>query len=117
MMLEAEAGKLRMPGYGYDSGDALLIDWELADAYLHLGQTALAIRQLRGALRLRDGWNYFVVAYPALNFRLGQLYARTGDRTRAAEHFGRFLEVFTQPDPEYRPWVDEARALVAQPGS
>jgi hypothetical protein len=50
-------------------------------------------------------------------FKLGQLYAQTGDTAQAIQHYSRFLEVFTDPDPEYEWMVEEARSKVERLGS
>ena len=61
-----------------------------------------------------DGW------YRArILFRLGEIYEQRGDRARAADHYGQFLELWRTADPELQPRVREARrrltALTAEP--
>ena len=46
---------------------------------------------------------------PAL-FRLGELYEHAGDTKRAAEYYGRFVELWKNADPDLQPCVTEARA-------
>jgi tetratricopeptide (TPR) repeat protein len=48
---------------------------------------------------------------PAL-FRLGELYEHAGDTKRAAEYYGRFVELWKDADPELQPRVTEARSRI-----
>ncbi|HEU6451338.1 MAG TPA: protein kinase [Gemmatimonadaceae bacterium] len=48
---------------------------------------------------------------PAL-FRLGELYEHAGDTKRAAEYYGRFVELWKNADPELQPRVTEARGRI-----
>jgi serine/threonine-protein kinase len=54
-------------------------------------------------------------------FRLGEIYEGEGDRARAAERYGQFVELWKGADPELQPRVTEARhrlaALAAEPGA
>ncbi len=43
----------------------------------------------------------------------GQIYERPGDRRRAAEHYGLFLDLWERCDPALPPLVDETRARLA----
>ena len=103
------ASRLHQQGYGW-LNDTYLIWWVLADVDAHLGQPDSAIAQLEAILQNHCEWNVLAVPYAAAHFRLGELYAQTGDRRRAREHFTAFLKAFTDPDPEYRSWATEARA-------
>ncbi len=62
-----------------------------------------------------DGWHR-----PRILFRLGELHERRGDRTRAADYYSQFAELWRGADPELQPRVAEARrrlaALTAEPG-
>ncbi|MBA2458535.1 MAG: tetratricopeptide repeat protein [Gemmatimonadales bacterium] len=53
---------------------------------------------------LADQWNLA----PSLK-RLGELYEARGDRRRALENYGRFLELWKKADPELQPAVREVR--------
>jgi eukaryotic-like serine/threonine-protein kinase len=46
--------------------------------------------------------------------RLGELYEAKGDRKRAAEYYGRFVELWKDADPELQPGVKEARGRLAR---
>jgi pentatricopeptide repeat protein len=46
--------------------------------------------------------------------RLGELYEAKGDRRRAADYYGRFVDLWKNADPELQPAVREARARLAQ---
>lgn len=51
-----------------------------------------------------------VSAYRVLaHLKLGQVYEALGDSAQAAEHFRIFAEKWVEADPEYQPWVQEAR--------
>ena len=43
-------------------------------------------------------------------FRLGEIYEARGDRARAAERYGQFVELWKGADPELQPRVTEAQA-------
>ena len=90
--------------------------WVLADAYARTGQPDTAIVHLESIVgpphyqAANPLW--YGLAYPAAQFKLGQLYAQVCDTTHAIQHYARFLEVFTDPDPEYEWMVEEARSEV-----
>jgi tetratricopeptide (TPR) repeat protein len=46
--------------------------------------------------------------------RLGELYEARGDRRRAAEYYGRFVELWKGADPELQPGVKEVRGRLAR---
>jgi tetratricopeptide (TPR) repeat protein len=46
--------------------------------------------------------------------RLGELYEARGDRRRAADYYGRFVDLWKNADAELQPAVREARARLAQ---
>jgi tetratricopeptide (TPR) repeat protein len=58
---------------------------------------------------LADGWGLA----PSLK-RLGELYESRGDRQRALEYYGRFVELWKEADPALQPTVREVRARMAQ---
>jgi serine/threonine-protein kinase len=53
--------------------------------------------------------------------RLGELYEAKGDRKRAADYYGRFVDLWKDADPELQPGVREVRQRLArlaqEPGS
>jgi len=57
---------------------------------------------------LGDRWNLA----PSLK-RLGELYEARGDRVRALENYGRFVELWKNADPELQPAVREVRERMA----
>jgi hypothetical protein len=63
-----------------------------------------------------NDWRWYGLPYPAAHFKLGQLYARMGNREEALDHYTTFLDAFTDPDPEYVWMVEEARAEVERMG-
>ena len=46
--------------------------------------------------------------------RAGELYEAKGDRKKAADYYGRFVELWKNADPELQPAVREVRARLAQ---
>ena len=46
--------------------------------------------------------------------RLGELYELRGDRERARRHYGRFIELWKNCDPELRPQVEETKQRLLQ---
>jgi hypothetical protein len=46
--------------------------------------------------------------------RLGALYAARGDRAKAREYYGRFVDLWKDADPELQPLVVDARAALRQ---
>jgi tetratricopeptide (TPR) repeat protein len=53
--------------------------------------------------------------------RLGELYEAKGDRKRAADYYGRFVDLYQHADPELQPAVREVRErlgrLAQEPGT
>ena len=46
--------------------------------------------------------------------RLGELYEAKGDRKKAADYYGRFVELWKDADPELQPGVREVRQRLAR---
>ena len=46
--------------------------------------------------------------------RLGELYEAKGDRDKAADYYGRFVELWKDADPELQPGVREVRQRIAR---
>ena len=44
--------------------------------------------------------------------RLGELYEARGDRAKARDYYGRFVDLWRDADPELQPIVANARAVV-----
>ncbi len=55
-------------------------------------------------------WHWAPIAY----FRLGELYAAKGDKTKAIDFYGRFTELWRDADPVLQPRVKEARRRIAE---
>lgn len=51
---------------------------------------------------------------PVVLRRLGQLYEARGDRDRALEYYGRFVDLWKDADPSLQPKVAETRRWIAQ---
>jgi len=95
---------------------------ELAQVFERLGQpdSALAYyeRYLNTAWINRLGVDHVWLGpvYKAM----GGLYEQKGDRARAADYYGRLVDLWSKGDPEFQPAVAEARAglkrVLAEPG-
>ncbi|MGH7518793.1 MAG: protein kinase domain-containing protein [Gemmatimonadales bacterium] len=46
--------------------------------------------------------------------RLGELYESKGDRTKAADYYGKFVDLWKDADPELQPGVKEVRTRLAR---
>jgi tetratricopeptide (TPR) repeat protein len=55
----------------------------------------------------------FLYTGPA-HLRLAQIYERRGERQKAIEHYGRFLELWRDSDPALQPLVQQAREAMAR---
>jgi len=115
-VLEPVAAGIHEPRVGYQGGDDYLLWWILAEAHTGLGDLQAAARHLEAILERprfrRDNWMLQGYIHPAARFRLAGLYAEIGDWAAAREHYQIFLETFTDPEPEFRWMVEEARQQV-----
>ena len=59
-------------------------------------------------------WGVDKVDLGPVLFRLGELYEGAGDQAHAAEYYGRFVDLWSNADPELQPRVAEAKARLAQ---
>ncbi len=90
--------------------------FEIATIYDRAGQqdSALAtyeqIVSTPGLYSLND--NFYTLA-PTYK-RLGELYEARGDRAKAREYYGRFVDLWKDADPELQPVVGDVRARLAQ---
>ena len=91
--------------------------YELAAVYDTMGQAdsaiayyerAVSVPAMTGRL-LGDG----PTLAPSLK-RLGELYEAKGDRKKATEYYGRFVELWKNADPELQPGVKEVRGRLAR---
>ena len=62
----------------------------------------------RPRFRLR-GWMLQGYILPAARFELARVYAQTGDADSARAHYRAFLDLFTDPDPDFAWMVEEAK--------
>jgi hypothetical protein len=46
---------------------------------------------------------------PAIHYRLGELYEGRGERRKAADYYGRFIDLWREADPAFQPRVAEAK--------
>ena len=88
----------------------------LGMAYDMAGQvdSALAVyeRFVEGTWLYRTGLDWW--SLPGIYQRLGELHARRGDNERAAEYYGRFVELWDEADAALQPRVEAARREIAR---
>jgi tetratricopeptide (TPR) repeat protein len=65
-----------------------------------------------GSLGQASGDGYVYLA--AKHLKMGELYERMGDRETAAKHYTRFVELWQDCDPEFRPMVEEVRDRITR---
>jgi tetratricopeptide (TPR) repeat protein len=89
--------------------------FELAQAYEAAGATdsALAVYERAvsqpGLYRLSDEYAWLGSTYK----RLGELYEERGERDKAVDYYGRFVELWGDADSELQPLVEDVRGRIA----
>lgn len=107
-------GRARAADYGVPlAGERLL----LGDAYAAVGRLANAAAQydtLAQGVRLdfRDLFSDGPIR-PLAHERLGALYLALGDTAAAASHLARFVDLWSNADPDLQPRVEAARRTLA----
>jgi eukaryotic-like serine/threonine-protein kinase len=100
-----------------DGGCGICGSYELGTIHDRLGRTDSAIaafERVAGTPTFESARTLesYTLA-PSLK-RLGELYEARGDRRRAADHYGRFIDLWKNADPELQPAVREVRGRLAQ---
>jgi serine/threonine-protein kinase len=91
--------------------------YELAGVYDSMGQADSALAFYARAVATPATFGRLFGDGPTLApslKRLGELYEAKGDRKKAAEYYGRFVELWKNADPELQPGVKEVRARLAR---
>lgn len=93
-----------------------LLSWDLARAYDRAGMPDSAISRYDRSLGFGDVLQGVRQAreHPITLVRLAELYDERGDLERAAGHYGRFVELWADADPDLEPRVEAARARLAE---
>ena len=104
---------------GYDeAGECMVCGlYELAGVYESMGQADSAIAFYERAVSTPATFGRLIGDGPTLApslKRLGELYEAKGDRKKATEYYGRFVELWKDADPELQPGVKEIRARLAR---
>ena len=88
----------------------------LGRAYEAMGQPDSAVATYQRFLSTGDNIRIYPdgVWRATVLFRLGDLYAQRGDRTRAAAYFEKFVTLWKDADPELKPRVDAARRRIVE---
>jgi len=97
--------------YGPLQADASYLD-SLALAYLSSGDFAKAQAEYERIGTLTTGRLDHHDIYALSFYHLGQVFEKTGDKTRAGENFRKFLDLWKNADPG-RPEVEDARKRLA----
>ncbi len=90
--------------------------YELAVTYDSVGQADSALAIYERAVSTPGVGRLFMdgpTLAPSLK-RLGELYEARGDRKKAVEYYGRFVELWKDADPELQPGVKEVRGRLAR---
>ncbi len=103
----------------YDEGGACNICglYELAGVFDSMGQADSAIALYQRAISTPATFGRLFGDGPTLApslKRLGELYEARGDRKKAADYYGRFVELWKDADPELQPGVKEVRGRLAR---
>ena len=85
--------------------------WLVAEAYEHVGPPDSAAAAFERVLEPPESRG-IAVSPPYAHQRLVMIYARMGRREDAERHWRAFSAEFTNPDPEVRHLLDEARAAI-----
>jgi serine/threonine-protein kinase len=91
--------------------------YELGTIYDRLGRADSAIaafERVAGTPTLESGRTLESYALAPSLKRLGELYESRGDRRRAADYYGRFIDLWKNADPELQLAVREVRGRLAQ---
>jgi hypothetical protein len=63
-----------------------------------------------------EGSVYALAYLASSHLERARIYERRGEREQAAFHYGRFIELWSQSDPELRPMVQQAEQALARLG-
>jgi tetratricopeptide (TPR) repeat protein len=95
-------------------GDPLAGTVLMARAYELAGNADSALVAYESYVETPTSWRVFEDAFylaPSL-MRLGELYEARGERERALEYYGRFVELWKDADPELRDRVRQAQSRI-----
>ena len=87
--------------------------YEIAEAYDQMGEPDSAIAYFRKLIEFR-GLGIGDRRQALVLRRLGQLHEQKGDKAKALEYYGRFVELWKDADHELQPKVGETRRWIAQ---
>ncbi|HVH09830.1 MAG TPA: protein kinase [Gemmatimonadales bacterium] len=90
--------------------------YEMGQAYERAGQPDSARAAYEHAVSTPGLYRLFELSktLAATYRRLGELYEERGDRARASEYYGLFVDLWKDADPELQPLVRDARARLAR---
>ncbi len=101
----------------HDEAPCATCGWfEIATIYDRAGQADSALVTYERIVSTPGLWglfdNFYTLA-PTYK-RLGELYEARGDRAKAREYYGRFVDLWKDADPELQPMVREVRTRLAR---
>jgi hypothetical protein len=73
-----------------------------------------AYESVEQATASEDNVPFLQWALPASLRRLGELYEARGDRVKALEYYGRFVDLWRNADPPLQPAVRDVKARMAR---
>ena len=87
--------------------------YAMGETYDRAGQSDSAIAHFERLLAVRQ-MNAGPYWKPIMLRRLGQLYEKQGNRERALEYYGKFVDLWKDADPSVQPMVTETRQWISQ---
>jgi tetratricopeptide (TPR) repeat protein/tRNA A-37 threonylcarbamoyl transferase component Bud32 len=90
--------------------------WDIALAYDGAGEldSAIAVRERFVETPYLSRYSSDAWQLALTHKRLGELYEQRGDVDKAAEHYGEFVDLWKDADPELQPQVDDVRQRIAR---
>jgi tetratricopeptide (TPR) repeat protein len=114
---------VELPGYlagpsptHVSGGCVLCVLPDLARAFDRAGQSDSAIAVYERYLTTPTLFRVYFDSYdlaPSYK-RLGELHEERGERDKAVEYYGRFVELWSEADPELQPVVEDVRGRIAR---
>ena len=95
-------------GVGYAEMNALCLD-SLASAYLEMGDVDNALKNYEKITLLTDSRYPWGDLYAKSFYNLGKIYEQKGLKSKAGENYEKFISLWKDCEPRFRPLVEDAR--------
>ncbi len=92
--------------------NALYLD-SLASACLEMGDVDNALKNYEKITLLTYGRNDWGDLYARSFYNLGKIYEQKGLKSKAAENYEKFISLWKDCEPRFRPLVEDARKRLA----